>query len=73
MDHPSFKCACARIAYRNNNDGTRDYKTIGKSSCRICRGSGWVAVCSECENAGMVNGKICVKCGGSGRVRREGP
>jgi RecJ-like exonuclease len=73
VSHEPFRCACAQMAYRNNTDGTRDYKVVGKTSCKVCRGSGWVAVCSKCENAGIVCGEICSTCCGRGRVRKEGP
>lgn len=66
------KCVCAQTGYRNNLDGTRDYKVVGKSSCLVCRGSGWVKVCVDCEGAGMFNNKPCYTCHGNGKVRVEG-
>ena len=63
------KCTCNFVAYRNNFDGTRDYKLVGKPSCRVCRGSGWVETCPECDGTGMLNSLPCEKCGGHGKVR----
>lgn len=66
------KCVCAQTAYRNNLDGSRDFKVVGKPSCQICRGSGWVEACEECEGCGIFNSKVCYGCGGCGKVRVEG-
>jgi DnaJ-class molecular chaperone len=66
------RCTCSYLAYRNNNDGKRDYKVAGKSSCRICRGSGWVKVCVACNGAGILNNERHFTCGGNGKVRVEG-
>ena len=66
------KCTCAQTAYRNNLDGSRDYKTVGKSSCKVCRGSGWVKVCEQCNGAGVFNSERCLPCDGNGKVRVEG-
>lgn len=70
MSQPKH-CKCAGIMYRNNLDGTIDHKIGGKLSCRICRGSGWVRICSDCNGAGVFNSEICFKCGGNGKVRSE--
>jgi DnaJ-class molecular chaperone len=68
-----MKCVCASLGYRNNNDGSRDYKVIGRGSCRVCRGSGWVRKCEDCEGTGIFNSKPCYYCGGNGKRRQEGP
>jgi DnaJ-class molecular chaperone len=68
-----MKCVCAQLAYRNNFDGSRDYKVIGKPRCPICRGSGWVRVCRICIGAGIHNSQRCVQCDGNGKVRQEEP
>lgn len=67
------KCDCAGLAYRNNLDTTRDYKIIGKSGCKICRGSGFITTCSICEGAGVFASKVCVNCTGRGKVRADNP
>jgi len=76
------QCVCAQTAYRNNLDGTRDYKVVGKSKCQICRGSGWVAKCNQCDGSGIFKLNMadlpvpysdrCQKCDGNGKVRVEG-
>lgn len=67
----SQRCVCSQLAYRNNNDGKRDYKIIGKSTCRICRGSGYVKRCDKCNGAGIFDSKVCPPCYGNGKVRCE--
>ena len=66
------KCVCSATAYRNNLDGSRDFKTIGNPHCKICRGSGWVKTCARCEGAGVFKSKVCYTCDGNGKVRVEG-
>jgi hypothetical protein len=65
------QCSCARQAYRNNLNGSRDYKIVGLSSCRICRGSGWVKTCEQCSGAGIFKNDRCEKCNGYGKLRVE--
>jgi DnaJ-class molecular chaperone len=67
------QCKCAGVGYRNNHDGSRDYKVVGDKKCGICRGSGYCEVCEECEGAGLFNSKPCYQCGGMGSVRLEPP
>jgi hypothetical protein len=67
-----MKCKCAQIAYRNNLDGSRDFMTIGKSSCKICRGSGWVCFCLRCAGSGISKNERCIECDGHGKKRQEG-
>jgi DnaJ-class molecular chaperone len=66
------QCVCSQLHYRNNHDGSRDYKLKGKSRCRFCHGSGYVAVCEECDGAGVVNNAKCYPCNGSGKRSRAG-
>ncbi len=68
-----IQCKCAGIAYRNNNDGSRDYKVKGDPKCGICHGSGYFDTCNECDGAGIFNSKLCYRCGGKGKVRVEAP
>jgi hypothetical protein len=67
---PSQLCECASLMYRNNDDGSRDYKVQGKPTCRRCLARGWCAICPACSGAGMAEGgrAVCMKCGGSGYV-----
>lgn len=60
-------CTCADLRFRNNGDGSRDFKVIGKTKCQICRGRGKVTQCGKCEGAGLVLGNRCPDCNGSGR------
>ena len=60
-------CECADVRYRNNYDGSRDYKLQGKFGCRKCGGAGARRVCGPCDGTGMLrNSTVCTQCGGSG-------
>lgn len=62
-------CECADVRYRNNFDGTRDYKLQGKFGCRRCGGAGARRACGPCNGTGMLPGStVCTQCGGSGSV-----
>lgn len=62
-------CDCADVVYRNNYDGSRDYKLKGNPNCPKCRGVGAHQKCSSCQGCGMMPGsRICSACHGSGRV-----
>lgn len=45
----------------------------GKSSCPICRGTGWVTVCDRCDGCGMKENKICMRCAGRGKMLANRP
>ncbi len=65
---PSTNCTCAKLYYRNNRDGTRDFKVKGSLSCRRCQGYGKVLPCTGCDGCGLVLGKVCPGCYGNGVV-----
>jgi hypothetical protein len=65
----SGACKCAVVTYRNNNDGSRDYKLRGKPSCGKCKGAGRAKTCDLCGGCGMLPGsKVCGFCLDSGSV-----
>ncbi|HEY1767779.1 MAG TPA: hypothetical protein VGG26_08990 [Terracidiphilus sp.] len=67
------RCACAKLLYRNNLDGTRDYKLKGDPGCDKCRGRGLHTGCGDCCGAGMLPGsRICETCRGTGKVSVRG-
>lgn len=70
-----YGCDCAKFLYRNNPDGSREYKLKGESNCLKCRGTGSHRGCETCGGCGMVPGsQVCSSCHGSGRVPiREAP
>lgn len=65
------RCKCARVVYRNNLDGSRDYMIQGEARCPICYGSGFCGECSVCAGAGIFNSLACIGCRGFGKVRME--
>lgn len=60
------RCKCARQMYRNNHDGTRDYKIVGKASCTKCQGYGHITKCTACDGCGLIKGDRCPFCCGQG-------
>jgi hypothetical protein len=58
--------------YRNNHDGTRDYKFVGKTGCPKCRGYGRIEKCPNCDGCGLILGKRCGLCFGTGVVAHKG-
>jgi hypothetical protein len=68
----SMRCECSQIVYRNNHDGSRDYRIQGKNGCMKCRGTGMVDNCSVCDGCGMIPGsRVCPGCSGYGVVKAE--
>jgi hypothetical protein len=68
----SMRCECSEVQYRNNRDGSRDYRIQGKTSCMKCRGTGLVNNCSVCDGCGMIPGsKVCPTCAGHGVIKAE--
>ena len=65
------RCRCYQLMYRNNRDGTRDYKVKGKSSCSLCQGYGYTVTCDACDGAGIKNNARCPKCCGNGKIGRS--
>lgn len=61
-------CSCARQMYRDNEDGTRDHKIAGKSSCQKCQGYGRILTCGGCTGCGLLNGQRCPTCFGQGVI-----
>ena len=65
------RCRCAQIEYRNLGGGEREYRIGGNKSCRVCRGSGFAAICPQCDGAGVFESQACPRCGGPGKIRME--
>lgn len=67
-------CDCATVMYRNNWDGTQDFKLQGSLHCKKCRGHGRCVCCPDCSGAGIAtNSKVCDRCFGSGFVPGKRP
>jgi DnaJ-class molecular chaperone len=61
------RCTCSNVMVRDNDDGTRDFKVVGKTGCLKCRSYGYVKTCNSCDGTGMLpkSGK-CGECCGTG-------
>lgn len=72
-------CSCAKTEPTRTLKGKPAQKVKGRSSCVICRGTGWCDQCGRCEGCGMVpvndggkgvvlNSIVCPNCEGRGKV-----
>jgi hypothetical protein len=62
-------CACAKERTIYSAAEHRNKRAmVGRRGCELCRGSGKLQPCDQCQACGMVAGVRCGKCGGRGRV-----